>query len=110
MQDKNPFLVELGNRINERRLKLNLTQEELADKADISPQVLSTAIRGTKALRIENLLKISTALEVSTDYLLTGDYVDKDNSRILKKLESASSHQASNIEQIIDLCLDMNET
>lgn len=103
------FLSSMGKRIAARRKSLRLSQEELAEIADVSPQLLSTAERGTKAIRPENLLKLSTALGVSTDYLLTGDIIDKDLSLITKKLENISVDQIRAIEQILDssihLCL-----
>lgn len=100
---KNPdFLIDMGKRISERRKSLNLSQEKLAEQADVSPQLLSTAERGTKAVRPENLLKLSVALGVSTDYLLTGNIIDKDLSLISQKLESASADQIRTIERILD--------
>jgi len=72
MNDYSSFHEKMGKRIAQKRKELDLPQEELAERADISPQAMSTAERGIKALRPENLLKISKALNVSTDYLLTG--------------------------------------
>lgn len=103
------FLIDMGKRIATRRKSLHLSQEELAEIADVSPQLLSTAERGTKAMRPENLMKLSNALGVSADYLLTGDIIDKDLSLIIKKLERISADQIRTIEQILDhsihLCL-----
>ncbi len=100
---ENPdFLINMGKRIADRRKNLHLSQEELAERADVSPQLLSTAERGTKAVRPENLLKLSIALGVSTDYLLTGDIIDKDLSMISQKLERASANQIRTIERILD--------
>lgn len=107
--DHTYFLIDMGKRIATRRKSLHLSQEELAEMADVSPQLLSTAERGTKAMRPENLMKLSNALGVSADYLLTGDIIDKDLSLIIKKLESISADQIRTIEQILDhsihLCL-----
>lgn len=103
------ILSDMGKRIASRRKSLRLSQEELAELADVSPQLLSTAERGTKAIRPENLLKLSTALGVSTDYLLTGEIIDKDLLLITKKLENFSEDQLRAFEQILDstiyLCL-----
>ena len=96
------FLIDMGERIATRRKSLHLSQEELAEIADVSPQLLSTAERGTKAMRPENLMKLSNALGVSADYLLTGEIIDKDLSLIIKKLEKISADQIRTIEQILD--------
>lgn len=108
--NKNDYLLrDMGKRISERRKDMKLSQEELAELAEVSPQLLSTAERGTKALRPENLLKISTALGVSVDYILTGEIIDKDLSIISDKLKNASSTQLRSIEKIIDECINLCE-
>ena len=78
MLDNELCLQEIGKRIIERRKKLNLTQEALEEKADVTTQFVSYAESGKRAMRPENLMKISAALGVSADYLLTGDIIDKD--------------------------------
>lgn len=105
MNNPDILLINMGKRIAERRKLLNLSQEELSERADVSPQLLSTAERGTKALRPENLLKISSALGVSVDYLLTGEIIDKDFLLISRKLQSATPEQIRHIENIIDTCI-----
>ena len=102
MQEQDICLLEIGKRIIERRKKLGLTQETLAEKGDMTPQFISYAESGKRAMRPENLLKISTALEVSTDYLLTGDIVDKDLLILSDKLRKLSPSQVRIIENIID--------
>ncbi len=109
MSNNDILLKDMGKRISERRKDMKLSQEELAELAEVSPQLLSTAERGTKALRPENLLKISTALGVSVDYLLTGEIIDKDLSIISNKLKNASSTQVRSIEKIIDECINLCE-
>lgn len=99
--DNSAFLIAMGKRITERRKVLSLSQEQLAEKAEVSPQLISTAERGLKALRPDNLLKISTSLGVSTDYLLTGEVIDKDFSIILGQLNHVSSGKLRTIEEII---------
>lgn len=71
MEDKT-FLKEMGNRIYRRRKDLRLTQEELAEKINVSTQMISNLETGKKAIRPENLSRISNALDISTDYILTG--------------------------------------
>ena len=66
------FLKEVGERICERRKNLGYTQEQLAERMDVSIQMISNLERGNKAIKIDNLLKLSKILSVSTDYILTG--------------------------------------
>lgn len=78
MSENELLLQQIGKRIIERRKKLGLTQEALAEKGDMTTQFVSYAESGKRAMRPENLLKISSALGVSADYILTGEIVDKD--------------------------------
>lgn len=98
------FLKEIGQRISDRRKKLGLTQEALAESADVTTQFVSYAEAGKRAMRPENLLKISSALGVSSDYLLTGKIIDRDLLLISEKLKKLSPSQIRTIENIIDEC------
>lgn len=66
------YLQQMGMRIAARRKELGFTQEELADMINVSVQTISTAERGRKALRPENIVKICKALRCTTDYILIG--------------------------------------
>ena len=59
--DDTLFLKNMGQRIVDRRKKLGLTQETLAEKGDISPQTISYVENGSRAMRLENLLKLASA-------------------------------------------------
>lgn len=101
MQDYDFLLEDMGKRIVEKRKQFGLSQEELAEKADITVQMLSTAERGAKGMRPINLLKISNALGVSADYLLTGRPTGTDNQLLLQKINSLSNEQRIALENII---------
>lgn len=100
-------LKEIGQRIMERRRKLGLTQEALAEKADVTAQFVSYAEAGKRAMRPENLLKIAAALEVSADYLLTGNIIDKDILILSDKLRKLTPSQIRTVENIIDECCQL---
>lgn len=105
MQEKDLCLQEIGQRIIERRKKLGLTQEALAEIGDMTTQFVSYAESGKRAMRPENLKKISTALGVSADYLLTGDIVNKDLLILSDKMRKLSPSQLRTVENIIDECI-----
>lgn len=100
-------LKDIGNRITELRKRLGWTQEELAEKADLTPQFVSYAESGKRAMRPENLLKLSKALNVSADYLLTGEIIDKDLLILSDKIKQLSPSQIRIIENIVDQCNDL---
>ncbi|MCI7211750.1 MAG: helix-turn-helix domain-containing protein [Ruminococcus bromii] len=100
-------LQDIGNRITELRKRLGWTQEELAEIADLTPQFVSYAESGKRAMRPENLLKLSKALNVSADYLLTGEIIDKDLLILSDKIKQLAPSQIRIIENIIDQCNDL---
>ena len=96
------ILLQIGNRIFERRKQLRMTQEELSERAEVTPQTISSAERGQKSLRSENLFRVSKALGVSTDYLLTGSVTGDDLRYLSDKLSSLTPVQYRYLEDIID--------
>ena len=96
------LLEQMGKRIYGRRKQLGLTQEELAERADLTCQTVSTAETGRKALRPENIIRICAALNISTDYLLLGKISNPDYAHISQKLSVLSSEQYRHLEDIIN--------
>lgn len=107
MLDAELYLKDVGKRIMERRKKLGLTQEALAEKGDLTTQFVSYAESGKRGSRPENLMKIASALGTSVDYLLTGDIIDKDKLLISEKLDKLSPKEMRLIEGIIDRCIEL---
>ena len=99
------YLKEMGQRIMERRKKLGLTQEALAEMSELTTQFVSYAESGKRGMRPENLMKVAAALGVSTDYLLTGDIIDKDKLLLSEKLDKLTPQQVRIVENIIDECI-----
>lgn len=105
MEDLELYLDEVGKRIMERRKKLGMTQEALAEKSGVTTQFVSYAESGKRAMRPENLMKIASALGVSTDYILTGDIIDKDKLLLSEKLDRLTAAEVRIVESIIDECI-----
>ncbi len=97
------LLKEIGKRVNLRRKVLGYTQEQLAEKINVSVQMISNLELGKKAIRPENIIKICDTLEISTDYLLTGSDSNRKISVIMHKLNSLSPESLNLIEQLVDL-------
>lgn len=96
------LLRQIGNRILNRRKQLRMTQEDLAEKAGITPQTVSSAELGKKALRPENIIRISSALGISTDYLLLGEINACDHSTLISKISNLSPIHYQHLEDIIN--------
>ncbi|HEY9681967.1 MAG TPA: helix-turn-helix transcriptional regulator [Oculatellaceae cyanobacterium] len=63
------FLGGLGDVVRERRLALNLSQEELANKAGVHRTYLSDIERGARNITVTVLARIADALEVKVSRL-----------------------------------------
>jgi transcriptional regulator with XRE-family HTH domain len=87
MEEK--LLKEMGRRLSARRKQLRLTQEEVAELADMTTQTISTAENGIKALRPVNIIKLCGALKISADYLLFGTISNDDQSILFSKVGPA---------------------
>ena len=74
----------LGNRIKQERQSRGLTQEQLAEKADISLNFMSLIENG-KNMSVQTLVNIANALGVSVDYLLS-DIVGIKNDQIIEQI------------------------
>lgn len=99
------YLKEMGERIMQRRKKLGLTQEALAELSELTTQFVSYAESGKRGMRPENLMKVAAALGVSTDYLLTGDIIDKDKLLLSEKLDKLTPQQVRIVENVVDECI-----
>lgn len=64
----------LGKRIREERLRLNLTQERLAEDINISTAYLGQVERGERHITLDKLIPLAGRLGVSVDFLLS-DYI-----------------------------------
>lgn len=67
---KNIKLLELGNKIRFERMKRDISQEQLAELANVSIRTISDIERGLTDIRYTNLLQISEAFGLSLSELL----------------------------------------
>lgn len=78
------YFTEIGNRIKNKRIELNMTQEELALKSGYTSRSSVNKIElGLVDIPQSKIASIASALGVSPAYLLFGDvFTDKDNSEL----------------------------
>ena len=67
---KDVRLIELGHKIRLERMKRDISQEQLAELANISTRTISDIERGITDIRYTNLLQISEAFEMNISELL----------------------------------------
>lgn len=77
-------LQNLGSRIRTVRQSRGITQEQLAEKVDISTNFMSLIENG-RNMSVETLVKIASALGVTVDYLLS-DTIEIDSDIIMVQI------------------------
>lgn len=96
------LLQQIGKRLYERRKQLRMTQDELAELADVTGQTISTAELGKKAMRADTIIRVCNALDISADYLLFGTISAQDMSVLSQKIFKLSPEQYRHLEDAID--------
>ena len=71
----------IGQKIRKIRKAHGLSQEELAEKVNITREHLGRLERGKYGCSIDLLIELSYTLNASTDYLLLGRNPDRDQDR-----------------------------
>ncbi len=101
--------VKLGEKIKKERVHNRLTQEMLAEMAEITSSYVGQIERGERKVTLSKLVRIANVLNVSVDYLLsdTIDMIDDD-------LEIEVKNAMNNMEEkdkkmIIDIIKIIND-
>lgn len=98
-----------GDRIRESRKKLGLTQDQLAERLDVTLTYISEIERGLKMPSMGLFVRLVEILDVSADYLLR-DTVSTRNlygDKILgRKLERLTPKQRVALEALIDTYIE----
>ncbi len=98
-------LEAVGQRIKEARMKKGWTQEQLAEKVDMSSDHISVLERGAKPPRFETFVEIANALEIDANFLLSDvlKVSPKIKSSLLSdKLSALSASEQKKILRILD--------
>ena len=82
----------LGERIREERLKLKLTQAQLAEDIDISDTYMGAIERGERSLTLDTLVRLVNRLGVTIDYMLS-DAVSDSDSNIMEQMKQIMDGQ-----------------
>jgi transcriptional regulator with XRE-family HTH domain len=82
---KKDVLNRLGSRIRELRIRADLTQEQLAERAELHPTYLGGIERGERNLSLRNLDKVAAALQVPLKSLV--EFGDEECHRTSQRLK-----------------------
>lgn len=81
----------IGSRLRQARIKAGLTQQELAEKTNLSIAFISRIERGSSHINLKRLSEFCSILDVSEGYILNGvadsdeNYLYNEFNEILKK-------------------------
>lgn len=86
---------EIGARVRAARIMQKMTQEEAAERCDITSSYYGNIERGDKKMSVETLIKIAKGLNVSTDELLFGEAAAEhtEMSEFLKEVQRTVNQQ-----------------
>ncbi len=99
----------MGDRVQDTRKNRGLTQEQLAEKVNITVEYMSQIERGLKTPSMQVFIKLVEVLDVSADYLLR-DTVSTRNlygdKQLGTKLERLTPKQRVALEALIDTYIE----
>jgi len=70
---RTPIRIAFGKIVREKRLLLGLSQEKLAEKADLHTNYVGSVERGERNIALENIYALAEALECSPRDLLLNE-------------------------------------
>lgn len=94
----------IGVRIKKRRKSLNLTQEQIAERVDISNQHMSNIERAKSIPSTETIMKLAAALDTTPDEFLVGSgkWPGEEWKAVADKLRALDSRQLELVSDFVD--------
>ena len=93
----------LGKRIREERQNLNLTQEQLSEKVDLTTAYIGQIERGERNLTLENLIKVANCLGVTVDYLLSDSLTAEKDTTLMQLSQLLNGKTLAEKEMAVDI-------
>ena len=99
--------MKFSEKVRKLRIRKGLSQEELAEKLDVSRQTVSKWEAGSSLPEIEKLIFLSDFFQVSIDYLLRDKQINtnfsEDLDRMVIKFLGSSYEMADISRQLVDM-------
>lgn len=98
-------LIDLGNRIRDRRTEKNLSQEAVAEMADISSNTVSRIEGGHSAMSIQTFIKLVQILDMDANELLGINLLEMENeepdSEFIFRIQDLRQNEQTVVEDTI---------
>lgn len=95
---------EIGKKLRELRISKGLTQEYIANMANVNTSHISNIENNRVKISLSTLIHVCNALNTTIDYVLSEEYLDSLSvldQNILKELEKCDKHTKEQILKII---------
>lgn len=107
-----PLTIRFGGLVRAHRNRLDITQEELADRAGVSKDLIAKIETGVTGARFQNIQAISDALSVDPAELFSGELshgslMRPEVAELFVRLANLSDDEFIGIKAVIDAALKM---
>ena len=102
MREKKEINIQIGEQVKKAREQASLTQDQLAEQIEVSPQYVSDLERGVVGISIPTLKKLCSVLYVTSDQILFADRPENDVTAIASKCRMLPEEQFSILSDIIN--------
>lgn len=102
MREKKEINIQIGEQIRIAREQAKLTQEQFAERIEVSPQYISDLERGVVGISIPTLKRACVILGVSSDQILFGIVSENRNTAIEKRCINLANEDFSILMDIVD--------
>ncbi|HCT90254.1 MAG TPA: XRE family transcriptional regulator [Lachnospiraceae bacterium] len=105
-------LKAMGQKIKAAREQKGYTQEQLAERLNLSVQHVSVIERGVKAPKLETFIKIANELDVNADFLLSDQLAvsaQLEASELYDRMRAVSDREKERILKVVRVLVDMAE-
>ena len=110
MRAKKQINVEIGESVKAVREERGMTQEQLAERIDVSVQFVSDLERGVTGVSLATLKNICTVLGVSSDRILFNKTSGPDTDLIANKCRALTPQQMKLLADIVDRFVEAVES
>lgn len=103
--------TDMGKRIKQKRIANRMTQEQLAERTNLSVAYIGMLERGMRTPRLETFIVIADELNVTANELLYGTMKTGYQTRMLRyeeKMAKLNIREVKKIYDVIDVLLEMD--
>ena len=101
MRVKKELNIQIGEQIKLARERARLTQEQFAERIEVSPQFVSDLERGVVGISIATLKRVCTTLCVSSDQILFGRETEDRAAVIAERCKGLTEEQFAILAEIV---------